>query len=262
MRISDVINYLEKRFPLDLALDFDAPRIGLELGNKQIEVKNILLTLDLTIDVLYEALDKNANLIISHHPFIFDPLFKIDYASPNGKIIKLMMENNISLYVMHTNLDTGVGGVNDTLARMIGLNNVNVINGEVAKGNLLRYGKVTKQTALDLATHIKKVFNLSGVRLIGSPNKLIESVGVIGGSGAHPSEINDAINLHLDLYVTGEVHLNNAIDAFNNNLSIIEVNHGVEKFVMYPLKDDLENDLELKGKVFVSSVNTDPLVTY
>ena len=261
MKIKEVINYLEKRFPKDLAMDFDLPRIGLEIGSSEIEVNKILLTLDLTSEVLDEAIEVGANLIISHHPFIFDPLYRIEFDSDKGMILREMFNHNISLYAMHTNLDTGIGGVNDTLASLLGLKNVKIINQEVSKGNLLRYGEVEPQTVLEFAKHVKKVFNLSGVRVCGNQQKLIKTVGVIGGSGAHPSEINDAINLDLDVYVTGEVHLNNAIDAYNNDLTIIEVNHGVEKFVMFPLKEDLEKDLKLQNKVFVTKVNTDPLIS-
>lgn len=262
MKVIDVINYLETRFPKSLALDFDLPRIGLEIGSSDVEVRNILLTLDLTMDVVNDAIKKGCNLIISHHPFIFDPLYKIEFDSNLGKILRKMFENNISLYAMHTNLDTGIGGVNDTLAKMIGIKDVNVINGEVEKGNLLRYGKVKKQKVSDLANHLKKVFNLNGVRIIGALDKEVELVGVIGGSGAHPSEISDAIRLNLDLYITGEVHLNNAIDAYNNNLTIIEVNHGVEKFVMYPLCNDLIKEFDLNGRVYVTDIETDPLISY
>ena len=262
MKIKEVTNYLEERFPLELAMDFDKERIGLIIGSFDIEVKNILLTLDLTMEVLEEAIKKNCNLIISHHPYLFDPLYRIHFDSIKGKVIKKMFENNISLYAMHTNLDTGVGGVNDTLAKLLNIKNVKIINGEVKQGNLLRYGEIKETTVKDYADHIKKVFNLSGIRITGLLNKKIKSVGVIGGSGAHPSEINDAIKLNLDSYVTGEVHLNNAIDAFDNNLVIFEVNHGVEKFVMYPLKEDLEKALKLENKVFVSEITTDPLISY
>ena len=213
------------------------------------------------MEVLDEAIEKGCNLIISHHPFIFDPLYKIEFDSDKGKIIKKMFLKDISLYAMHTNLDTAENGVNDTLANLMGLKEIEVINGEISKGNLLRYGKIKEQTVLEFANHVKKVFGLSGVRVCGDVGKRIKTVGVIGGSGAHPSEINDAIRLNLDAYVTGEVHLNNAIDAYNSGLVIIEVNHGVEKFVMYPLKEELEKELKLDNRVFVTEINTDPLIS-
>lgn len=257
MLIKDVVNYLEQRFPKSLALDFDEKRIGLVIGSYDIEVKNILLTLDLTMEVLEEAIEKNANLIISHHPYLFDPLYKIEFDSPKGKVLRKMFEHNISLYSMHTNLDTGSGGVNDCLAKKLFINDVKVINNEIAKGNLLRYGKIEKQTVKEYALKIKENLNLSGLRVSGDLNKVIENVGVIGGSGAHDDDIDNAIKVGCDCYVTGEVKLNNALYAHDNNLVIIEVKHGVEKEVLYPLMEELRQNLEFEGEISVTIVQTD-----
>lgn len=258
MLVKDVINYLETRFPKSLALDFDIPRIGLVIGSYNIEVKNILLTLDLTEEVVDEAIEKNANLIISHHPYLFDPLYKIDFDSAKGKTIRKMFANNISLYSMHTNLDTGLGGVNDVLAEKLFITNPKVINEEIAKGNLLRYGKIEKQTVREYALKIKESLKLTGLRVSGDLDKIIDTVGVIGGSGAHTSDLINAINNGCNCYVTGEVKLNNAIDALDNDLVIIEVNHGVEKEVFYSLKKELEEKLGFDGKIYVTIVQTDP----
>lgn len=260
MFVKDVINYLEGRFPKTLAEDFDQPRIGLVIGSNNIKVKNILLTLDLTYDVVNEAIKKGCNLIISHHPYIFDPLFKIDFDSEKGKVIRKMFENNISLYAMHTNLDVGLGGVNDVLAKKILLTDYHVINGEIGKGNFLRYGDIEKQTVKEYALKIKESLNLTGVRIIGSLDKEISRVGIVGGSGAHSSDIYNAISVGCDCYVTGEVKLNIAQDANVNNLSIIEVNHGIEKEVFYSLKRELDEKLGLNGEIFVSEVETDPII--
>ncbi len=258
MLVKDVVNYLETRFPKSLALDFDIPRIGLIIGSYNIEVNNILLTLDLTEQVVDEAIEKNVNLIISHHPYLFDSLYKIDFDSPKGKTIRKMFAHNISLYSMHTNLDTGLGGVNDVLASKLFIKDPKVINGEISKGNLLRYGNVEKQTVREYALKVKESLKLSGVRVSGDLDKIIDTVGVIGGSGAHPSDLQDAINNGCNCYVTGEVKLNNAIDAFDNGLTIIEVNHGVEKEVFYSLCDELRKNLDFGGEISVTIVQTDP----
>ena len=170
-----------------------------------------------------------------------------------------MFEYNISLYAMHTNLDVGLGGVNDVLAKKIFLNEYQIINGEVGKGNFLRYGNVKKQTVKEYALMIKESLNLTGVRVIGNLDKEISRVGIVGGSGAHPSDIVNAFSVGCDCYVTGEVKLNIAQDAIVNNLSIIEVNHGVEKEVFYSLKRELDEKLALKGDIFVSEIETDPM---
>ena len=265
MKVRDVKNYLDSRFPITNAESFDQSAIGLAIGDEDIEVKGIMLTLDLTKEVIAEALKENCNLIISHHPFLFNPIQKVLFRSEKGEVIKLMCENNLSLYSMHTNLDVGSGGVNDTLAQMLGLNDIKIINDEASFGNYLRYGTVETITLMDLAKNVKEVFNLSGVRVLGNLNKKIKKVGIVGGSGAHPSDIMTAVKAGVDCYITGEVHLNNSIIADFYGLSLIEVSHGIEKFVfsslINELKDKLKENYKYDGKIVITTVETDKMVT-
>ena len=258
MLIKDIINYLENRFPKELAEDFDQMRIGLVIGSGNIEVKKVLLTLDLTYEVVEEAINLGCNFIVSHHPYLFDPLYKIDFESDKGRTIRKMFEHNISLYAMHTNLDVGCGGVNDTLAKKLYLNEINIINNEIAKGNYLRYGNINEISLRDYALKVKESLNLTGVKVIGDLNKKVTKAGIVGGSGAHISDIINAINVGCDCYVTGEVKLNIAQYALVNGLSIIEVNHGIEKEVFYELQKEL-ND-KFNTDFIVSEIETDPSV--
>lgn len=264
MKVNDVCNYLNNRFPLENAEEYDRA-IGLAIGDGRIEVTGICLALDVNKEVIKEALDNNCNLIITHHPLLFNPVYKILYNDFKGEIIKMLIENNMSLYSMHTNLDVGDGGVNDTLANNLGLSDIKIINGEASKGNYLRYGKVKEMTLGELASNVKKIFNLSGVRVLGDLNKKIKTVGVVGGSGAHDSDIFLAKASGCDCYITGEVHLNNAQYASFLNIALIEVNHGVEKFVFYSLIEELKKNFKelynYSSKIFITSNNSDGLIT-
>lgn len=256
MLIKDIINYLESRFPRELAEDFDQLRIGLVIGSGNIEVKKVLLTLDLTYEVVEEAVKLGCNFIISHHPYLFDPLYKIDFESDKGRTIRKMFEHNISLYAMHTNLDVGCGGVNDTLAKKLFLKEINIINNEIGKGNYLRYGNIEESSLNDYALKIKDSFNLTGVKVIGDLNKKVTKAGIVGGSGAHFSDILNALSVGCDCYITGEVKLNIAQHAVVNGLSIIEVNHGIEKEVFYELQKELSKKFNID--FIVSEIETDP----
>ncbi len=262
MQISDVINFLNQKFPKEIASDFDQNRIGFNVGDMDIEVANILCTLDLTLDVAKEAFNKGANLIIGHHPFLFDPLHKVIKQDDKGKIIYYMIEHHLSYFSMHTNLDAGINGVNDLLGNMLGIDANNYYKGE--KDNLLRAGKIKPMKLIELAKLVQKKFLLNGVRIAGDPNKIINKVGIIGGSGAQPDAIVNAINEKCDCYITGEIKLQNAIFAISNGLSLIEVNHGIEKFVFQNVKKILEEELILKQNinVYISDIDTDPFVTY
>lgn len=256
MQIKEVLSYLNKAFPKETACDFDQNIIGLTIGDDTIEVKKVLLALDLTIETAKEALKIGANLIITHHPFLFNPITKILFNSPQGEIIKFMCENNLTTYSMHTNLDCGVNGVNDTLARMLGL----TIDHDIAvKEDMLRFSNIKETTLSKLIETVKKTFLLNGVRYIGDLNKKINTIGILAGSGANNYLIDDAIKAGCDCYITGEVHLNNAIYAKQKDICIIEVNHGIERFVFNSLKEELKNQF---GDIFViSNINTDPLMS-
>ena len=264
MKISDVCEYLNNRFPLINASDFDKA-IGLTIGSPANTVTGIILALDLNKEVIKEAKENNCNLIISHHPFLFTPIYKVLYNDFKGEIIKLMIENNLSLYSMHTNLDVSEGGVNDVLAQMLGIEDVKIINGEAGKENFLRYGKIKETTLGELVTNVKKIFNLSGVRVLGDLNKKIKTLGVVGGSGAHDSDIFLAKISGCDCYITSEVHLNNSQYAEYLNISLIEVNHGIEKYVFYDLVEEFRStfkDLyDYNGKIIVTTTSSDKLIS-
>lgn len=256
MKIKEIVNYLDTKYPLEVASDFDQGKIGLVIGNPNIEVKNILLTLDLTIEVLHEALKLGANLIISHHPLIFEPITKVLYNDKIGEIIHLMCKNDLALYAMHTNLDVNENGVNWALANILGLQD---ISGEASKESFLRCGYL--ETILhELLTLVKNKFNLQAVRFSGTLDQKINKIGVVGGSGAHKEIIDETLAKGCDVLITGEVKLHMAQYAKYHKLALIEVNHGVEKLVFTNIKTDLEANLNLKTKVYISEINTDPLM--
>lgn len=260
MIINDVIKYLDKRFPIELASEFDYPRVGFNIGNVNNQLTNVMLSLDLTKEVVLEALKMGCNLIITHHSYLFEPLYKIDFSLNRGEIIGLLYQNEVSVYSMHTNYDVGVGGVNDSLAKMLNIKNVKIINDEIKANNFLRYGEIDSTSFKDLVHKVKKVFHLPGVRAVGKMDEIVQTVGIVGGSGGHKEDLENALNSKIDCYITGEIPLNIAIDAKNAGLKLIEVNHGIEKFAFDYLKTDLETDLKLKEKVFITTINTDPLI--
>lgn len=108
-----IIQTLEKWAPKDLAYDWD--NVGLQVGAMNDRTTNVLVTLDVLESTVYEAIEQDANLIIAHHPMIFKPLKSIDFDTPKGRVIKKLIEHNITVYAAHTNLDIAKGGVNDLL---------------------------------------------------------------------------------------------------------------------------------------------------
>jgi len=118
MKVKDIAAEIEKKVPLKLAQDWD--NVGLLIGNPQADVKNILLTIDITKDVFAEAKSLKTDMIISYHPIIWDGLKNIKTDGPAGTVYNLI-KAGISVFSIHTALDAAIGGVNDGLAEMIGI---------------------------------------------------------------------------------------------------------------------------------------------
>jgi dinuclear metal center YbgI/SA1388 family protein len=118
MKIKDIAEEIGKIVPLELAAEWD--NVGLLIGNPEDEVKNVLLTIDITKEVLSEAIKQKTDLIISYHPVIWDGLKKITADGPTSIVYELI-RCGIAVFSIHTALDSAVGGINDGLAEIIGI---------------------------------------------------------------------------------------------------------------------------------------------
>jgi dinuclear metal center YbgI/SA1388 family protein len=132
MKIKDVLQYLENKYPLDLQEDFD--NCGIQCGDKERDLTGILVCFEISDDTIDEAIAQKKNLIISHHPLLLRRgIFKIEPTHRVGRIICKSLENKMVLYSMHTNLDVAEGGVNDCFADKLHLLNTVVLSPSPAK---------------------------------------------------------------------------------------------------------------------------------
>lgn len=237
MEIKDLLKKFEEKYPLDLQEEWD--NSGLQVGNIDNKLTGIVLSLDLEYETIEKAINKGANLIINHHPLLFNSFKSLDQRTELGKKIELLIKNDISLYACHTNLDTAHGGVNDNLSEILGLKDVKVLE-DKDEINMVRYGSVNKIKAHDFAKKIKDKLKAKGLILYGDSEKEVEKIAVCGGAGA--SFITDAINEDCDLIVTGDVKYHEAIDSIAEGIVIVDPGHfSSENHIIYKLKDDLEN---------------------
>ena len=125
MIIQDVIHHLEELAPLYYAEDFD--NVGLLVGNKNDDVKGILVALDTLESVVDEAIEKNCNLIVSFHPIIFKGLKKLNGNSYVERVVIKAIQNNIAIFAIHTALDNCLQGVNDIICNQLGLKNKTIL---------------------------------------------------------------------------------------------------------------------------------------
>ena len=126
MKIRELLEILDKKVPFNSAESWD--NVGLLIGDSSNEVNGILTALDCTYDVVEEAIDLKYNTIVAHHPLIFKGVKSIINDDAYGSIIYKLIQNNINLIALHTNLDVHPNGVNAMLAHQIGLENLKVLN--------------------------------------------------------------------------------------------------------------------------------------
>jgi len=122
MRIKQIIDVMEELAPARFAEEWD--QIGLQVGDREAEVDTVLVALTPSFEVLDEAAARGAGLVVSHHPLIFKPLVSLTGSTPSERLAAAFLKRDVALFAAHTNLDSAPGGVNDALARRLGLANV------------------------------------------------------------------------------------------------------------------------------------------
>ncbi len=229
MTVKEIYDYLNSISPFDTAVH---DNVGLLTGSMNMEVTGICTCLDITNAVIEEALLKNANLIISHHPVIFDPLKAVSPPNPVYKLVR----NGVAAIAMHTNFDMSEGGVGDALVELLGF----TPSGDVLEPvhpNGLGFGCVCDLdfsfTPRTLAEHCKNALDLGGVRYTPI-NKEIHRVAVCSGAGG--STMHYAVERGCDALITGDIKHNVWVDAINSNFVLIDAGHfGTEKCASHRL---------------------------
>ncbi|MBU3966258.1 MAG: Nif3-like dinuclear metal center hexameric protein [Euryarchaeota archaeon] len=192
MNLKELIPLLESIAPPSLAEDFDTGRIGLVL-DRGADIRKIAVALDPTDHVLKEAARLRANLLITHHTLIFDPVNLI--SKRLSDTLKIAIDNDISIYTMHTNYDKAEGGVNDVLAELLELTNITNLE-------LGRLGEIKPMGTQEFASFVSEKLQ-THVQYMGDSE--IRNVMVVGGSGFRREYIDTAIERGADALVSGEL---------------------------------------------------------
>ncbi len=250
MIFEELVNHLRKLYPEETAEAWDQPRIGLQFYDCKKTVKKVLLALDLTTETFEEALKNGADTIITHHPFFFYPVTRVDYTDPRMELMAKVIERKINVYSMHTNLDKGLGGVNDTLLEVL-FPKAKVIK----KNDYLRVCEVKETTCDDVGKTVINNLNLKGVKIL-NPRKFVTKVGLFSGAGGTESVVKEAFDCGCDLLITGEFKLSSILYANEYGLGLIEISHGTEAVVMTSLAKIFK---ELKIDYLISNVDPDPI---
>lgn len=238
--VQTVADAMNRWAPRRLAEEWDNP--GLLVGDPSAEVKKIFVCLDVLYDKISRAIELDAQLIVAHHPLIFRPIKNVRFDLPLGKKLERLIKNDVAVFAVHTNLDSAEGGVNDVLARRIGLADVKMIGDEeISMGRL---GTLEKpMTAADFARHVKAALNADNVRLICAGDFMISKVGICGGAGAE--FIQKAKFFGAQAFVTGDVKYHDAQAAVENGIHVVDAGHFATEYpIVHELAEYLRGELK------------------
>lgn len=233
MEIKELIEKLCEKYPLDLQEDWD--NSGLQIGNLDNKLKNVLISLDLEDEGVDKAIENDCNLIITHHPYLFNGTKSIDFTDQFYNRLEKVVKNDITVFAMHTNLDIASDGLNDNLCEILGIKDTSILELDKEVG-LGRYGYIEENTARDFAKNVKEILKANELICYGDTTKTVSKIGVCGGTGQ--SLFEDALSRGCDLMITGDVSYHMGMDYSNRGLFIIDAGHfASENHVIYKLKD-------------------------
>ena len=224
--VADILDYIESIAPRHMAESWD--NVGLLCGRKAKPVSKILVALDPFRNVIDEAIEIGADLIVTHHPLIFgEELKAVNENTETGRCLLTLMENGIAAINAHTNLDQAPGGVNDVLARKLELFNVEVLNpcGTTESGEpwgLIRMGEVPEQPLDNFLNRVKTLLGCEGLRYVNG-GKPVRKVCVGGGSCA--GAMYEVAAAGCDTFVTADVKYNQFRTAYEMGLNLIDAGH-------------------------------------
>lgn len=256
--VADILQFVESLAPRYMKCDWD--NVGLLCGRKDREVKKILVALDPFRSVIEEAIEIGADCIVTHHPLIFrNPLMAVNEDTETGRCVLTLMEHGIAAINAHTNYDLAPDGVNDVLARTLGLADIEVINPEGADAEgrpygLLRCGTIGEIALKAFLVGVKEHLDCQGLRYVDA-GKPVRKVAVGGGSCA--DEMHDALAAGCDTFVTADVKYNQFRTACELGLNLIDAGHfHTENPAMPVLADKLRAEFPAVEVIF-SEKHTD-----
>lgn len=244
MKISEVIELIEKEAPLCLAYQWD--NSGFLCGDINKDIQSVYLTLDINKKTVDEAVKAGADMIISHHPIMFGGIKRINYNDPDGYVIKRLIENDIAVYAAHTSMDCAKHGINELLAQKLDLKNIEVIekNEKYPDCGLGRIAKTDMISVKELAKKVKEKLDTPFVRVSGDTEKAVTVVAV--GSGACDDLIPNAIELGADVLITADMKYHIAMDAAERGLAVIDAGHYPTEFFVVDIFKKIIDGCNLK----------------
>lgn len=223
--IKEIREWIDSFAPYDMAEEWD--NSGLLLGRTDQEVTGILVALDVTKEVLLEAEQMGANLILSHHPFLFSPINRITDETFSGEVLLSAAEKKIALLCAHTNLDMAKKGINALLCKMLGIKTEETIEP-------FKTGRLSKEMTLEEFLHlVEEKISCYGLKYTGDLKKKIKTVSVCSGSGS--DFLQQAAECGADILLTADTKYHNHQQAEQLGIALADAGHFETETIICPV---------------------------
>lgn len=265
--VREVISALEDFAPLPLQESYD--NAGLQVGLTEAEVSGALLCLDVTEQVVQEAIDLGCNMIVAHHPLLFRGLKCVSNADYVQRCVRMAIQNDIAIYAAHTNLDNAEDGVNYCMAEHLGLQDVSLMQehtvtlaGQQGKQRSVLAGSgiigflPEPEDSLLFLQRVKQVFNVECLMHNELLHRPIQSVAICGGAGDFL--LPEAVRMQADAFLTGEMHYHQYF-GHEQQIQIGVLGHYQSEQFTTEIFNNIIGERLPDVEVFKSSTNTNPV---
>lgn len=261
---SELINRFNELWPISGAEQWDTP--GLIIGSENRKVSRVLLTVDVTSELIDEAIDGQFDLVLSHHPFLMRSVTTVAETSAKGAVVTKAIRAGVDVYSAHTNADIVENGVSDSIAKALGLTNTKALvfgqDDQIGHG---RIGELATQTSLgDFARHVARILpsTAQGIKVAGDYEMPVQRIALCGGAG--DSFLQAAIESGADVYLTSDLRHHPAQDAresallSNGKPALIDVSHWASEWIWLETAAKQLSESFSSVQFVVSHLRTDP----
>ena len=242
LKLIQIVEVANRKFPFNLSEPWD--NTGIQVGDPHRGISNIAFSLDVNPATIHFAKNNSCELIVSHHPILINPVKNILASDLTGETIMMAIKSEVDIIALHTNLDAAEGGLNDCLAKLLGLQEVTIPD----QASCARAGRLEEPISFEsLNDLVKQKWSLNGTTLIcDDPSRMVSRVFLASGSGS--GYLGRAVAEGADVMITGDVKYHSAVDALRLGLPIIDAGHfGMEKHAIKLMADSFREEFEKMG---------------
>ena len=259
----DLQEFLNKLYPADLAEEWD--KVGSHFGQASSQVHRIMTALDVRPEVVEEAISRDVDTLVVHHPPIFHDIRRLDESFPDVAMYNQLIKADMNVFAMHTNLDRAENGMNDWLAQSLDLEEVYTIQDDDGKIDFPRIGRLkTPLSQVALLKYLKDSLKVENLTYIEKAEKAeYQTVAVVGGAGI--SCLDQVKAAGADVFITGDISYHQGHQALDSDMLVIDASHYIESVYNQAMAQVL-NQAKVKKQwdveILSSEVSTNPFQYY